>query len=94
MRFQEYLKEAKEFKALVKDKKTKQVTTITSSYNSKKEFINDLKSNGYIVDPKKVKLSKDFDYIINKTNAEEWDWLGITQDEYLKKSYKKIMGRK
>lgn len=90
MKFKQYINEAKEFKALVKDKKTKQTTVITSTYNSKNEFIKDLKSNGYIVNLNKVKLSKDFDYIINKTNAEEWDWLGITQDEYLKKGLKKM----
>lgn len=90
MRLKKYINEAKEFKAVVKDKRSKEISIVTSTANSKKEFISDLKQNGYIVDPKKVKQSKDFDYIMNRTNAEDWDWLGISQEEYLNRKIGKI----
>lgn len=43
-------------------------------YNTKAEFINDLRANGYKVNPKKVKPSDVFDYICNYTNMAPWDW--------------------
>lgn len=43
-------------------------------YNTKAEFINDLRHNGYKVNPKKVKTSEVFEYIVNCTNMYPWDW--------------------
>lgn len=39
----------KEYIASVKDKKTKEIKIITSVYNTKKEYAEDLKRNGYSV---------------------------------------------
>ena len=62
------------YKAIVKDKQTKKLTIIESDYNCKNDFIHDLRSNGYMVNNKKVKEAKLFDYIINNTNCNKWDW--------------------
>ena len=62
------------YKALVTDKKTGKKIYIESSYHTKKMFICDLRGNGYAVDPSRVKNKREFDRIINKTNANEWDW--------------------
>ena len=59
-------------KALVKynDK----LTVVESEYRTKKEFITDLRANGYKVNVNKVKLANVFDYIIECTECSEWDW--------------------
>ena len=64
----------KTYKALVKDKKTKEYKVITSDYNNKSEFIKDLRNNGYMVNPIKVKTKEVYDYIVNSTNCCPWDW--------------------
>lgn len=43
-------------------------------YNTKAEFIHDLRRNGYTVNPKKVKPADVFDYIMEHTNCYPWDW--------------------
>lgn len=43
-------------------------------YPTKMAFIHDLRKNGYAVNPKKVKESKLFNYIMNHTDCYEWDW--------------------
>jgi hypothetical protein len=62
------------YKAIVTDKQTKQTEIIESDYNTKKDFINDLRGNGYSVNPLKVKKANVFDYIMNETNCYPWDW--------------------
>lgn len=62
------------YKALVKDKFTGKRKIIESSYNNKLDFIRDLRANGYSVDPSRVKTKKEFDWIMNHTNAEDWQW--------------------
>lgn len=62
------------YKAFVTDKETKEHLTIARDYPTKNEFIFDLRRNGYAVDPSRVKSQKEFDRIINTTNAEEWHW--------------------
>ena len=69
----------KTYKALVKDKLTKGIVIIESEYNCKKDFIQDLRSNGYSVDSNKVKEKEVFDYIINNTNCNPWDWKEINK---------------
>lgn len=61
------------YSALVKD--GNRVVFITNrEYRNKAEFIQDLRHNGYKVNEKKVKPSDLFDYIMNYTNCESWDW--------------------
>lgn len=93
------------FKAFVKDKETKKYIFIKSEYTKKADFIYDLKSNGYAVNPNKVKPAEVFDWIIDNTNWEPKDWKYINKipqpnenvsdwiNEGLIKSYNKLMAR-
>lgn len=62
------------YKAIVKDKQTKELVIIESEYDKKIDFINDLRGNGYMVNPLKVKKAEVFNYIMNNTNCNKWDW--------------------
>lgn len=64
----------KRYKALVYNKATKKHVIIESVYNTKAEFVKDLRGNGYAVDETKVKPSYLFDYIVHHTNGETDDW--------------------
>ena len=65
----------KKFSAVVKDSYSNRVVFIENQeYETKKDFIRDLRNNGYKVNPKKVKSSKLFRYIVENTNMYEWDW--------------------
>lgn len=63
----------KKYSAIVKDN-NRLVFIKNQEYKCKADFINDLRHNGYKVNPKKVKESALFDYIMNHTNCESWDW--------------------
>lgn len=67
------------FKAWVKDKETKQYTTIESNYQTKTEFIKDLRENNYSVNPYKVKEALVYDYIIANTSCTPSDWKEINE---------------
>lgn len=62
------------FKALVRNKSNGELTIIESDYETKGEFIQDLRGNGYGVNPLKVKTKELFDYIVSHTNCEIDDW--------------------
>ena len=62
------------YKAIVKDKQTKELIIIESEYDKKIDFINDLRGNGYMVNPLKVKKAEVFNYIMDNTNCNKWDW--------------------
>lgn len=63
------------YKAAVHDPSNRKKTIfIESEYPTKAEFIKELRSNGYLVDPSKVKTKIEFNRIIKETNADEWDW--------------------
>ena len=61
------------YKAIVKNEK-KEMLIIESQERNKSEFIKNLRANGYKVDNLKVKKSEVFDYIMNNTNCNKWDW--------------------
>ena len=63
----------KMYSALVKDG-NRLVEIKEQEYNSKADFIFDLRRNGYKVNHKKVKESSLYNYIINNTNCYSWDW--------------------
>lgn len=63
----------KTYSALVKDG-NRLVEIKNEEYQSKSAFIHDLRANGYKVNPKKVKESALYDYIIKETNMYPWDW--------------------
>lgn len=60
------------YKAIVRD--GERSVFIESEYNTKQEFIKELRGNGYKVDPSRVKDAIEFDRIMNTTNGEDWDW--------------------
>lgn len=62
------------FKAAVKDKQTGVSSIIEGVYPTKQAFIFDLRRNGYSVNNYKVKEAKVFDWIMENTNCELWDW--------------------
>ena len=61
------------YSALVKDG-NRLVEIKNEEYATKADFINDLRANGYKVNPKKVKSSELFRYIVENTNMYPWDW--------------------
>lgn len=61
------------YSALVKDG-NRIVFIKNQEYNTKAEFIRDLRCNGYKVNPKKVKPADVFEYILAHTNMNPWDW--------------------
>lgn len=63
----------KNYKAFVK-REDGTMVVIESEYNTKQEFIHDLRCNGYKVNPSKVKESHIFDYIVSHTDCNPWDW--------------------
>ena len=63
----------KKYSAIVKDGK-RIVIIENQEYPTKSDFIEDLRCNGYRVNPRKVKTSDVFDYIMNHTNCNSWDW--------------------
>ena len=63
----------KKYSAMVRDN-GRVVFIENQEYNTKADFIHDLRRNGYSVNPKKVKESTIFDYIVNSTNMNPWDW--------------------
>ena len=54
---------------------------ITDICKSKKEFIEMLRNNGYSVTYHKVKEEYVFDWLINHTNLEDYDWKAINTIE-------------
>jgi hypothetical protein len=64
------------YSAVVKDKydNNKVKFIKNQEYSRKSDFIRDLRSNGYAVNPLKVKKSEVFDYITEHTNCNLWDW--------------------
>lgn len=63
----------KKYSAAVKDG-ARVVLIKNQEYQKKADFIHDLRSNGYKVNPKKVKPADVFEYILNHTNCAPWDW--------------------
>lgn len=63
----------KTYSAIVKDG-SRMVFIKNQEYATKKDFIYDLRRNGYKVNPRKVKPSDVFDYIMDHTNCNPWDW--------------------
>lgn len=68
------------FKASVKDD-TGALQHIERDYPTKKQFIRDLRNNGFKVDNRKVLTKKSFDYIIENTNCTKWDWREYTDEQ-------------
>lgn len=63
----------KKYSAIVKDGSCL-VFIKNQEYNTKADFIHDLRRNGYKVNPDKVKPATVFDYILDHTNCTPWDW--------------------
>lgn len=84
----------KRYKALVKYEG--KATIIEEEYRTKKEFIEDLKRNGYKVNPLKVKEIELFDYIVNNTDCSEDAWkikkIGQTAEDVFEARLNKFLG--
>lgn len=66
------------YSASVKDKQTGRIVFIRNQdYPNKTLFIQDLRANGYSVNPNKVKPADVFEYILQYTNASPHDWATI-----------------
>ena len=70
----------KKFKTIATDKKTGEKICIVSEYPTKTNFIKDIRANGYRVNPIRVAEEKNYDYIMDHTNATDNDF----------KKYKKV----
>lgn len=65
----------KAYKAIVTDKDTKKTLIVNcGEHINKADCIDNLRHNGYKVNPKKVKPADVFDYILDHTNMNPWDW--------------------
>ena len=64
----------KKFKGLVKDKQTKERKILEAEANSKTEWLEMVRDNGYSVTNWRVKESHVFDWIMENTNGEKWDY--------------------
>lgn len=64
----------KKYKAIVKERQTGERVIIEGEYASKQKFITELRSNGFMVNPDKIKESHVFDWIMQNTNCAPWDW--------------------
>lgn len=86
----------KQYKALVKFNGEAKV--ITSEYNTKAEFVKELRANGYQVNDKKVKEAELFDWIIENTNCTDADWSirsikgakAVGTDDWFESQFKKF----
>lgn len=67
----------KVYKAIVTDKMNGRKVVIESECNTKAEFVHDLRRNGYSVNSTKVKTKEVFEYIMEHTNCNSWDWKEI-----------------
>ncbi len=65
------------YKTIVTDKTNGRRVIIESEYNTKAEFVRDLRANGYAVNPIKVKTKEVFEYITKHTDCTPWDWKEI-----------------
>lgn len=73
----------KKYSAIVKDG-ARVVIIKNQEYRTKAEFIRDLRSNGYTVNPRKVKPADIFNYITEHTNMRPADWaLRAVPDDYI-----------
>jgi hypothetical protein len=64
----------KTYKAIATNKRTGKIEIIESEYSNKANFIKDIRMHGFRVDTMKVKEADVFDFIMNNTNCNKWDW--------------------
>lgn len=67
----------KKYKTLAYDKKYKVWDVITREYETKAEFVKELRANGYKVNPLRVAEEKVWDYIMDHTDATDIDFKTI-----------------
>lgn len=63
--------EKKIFKAFVCDRETKETKFIEMEYTSRKQFISDLRCNGYSV--KSCMVKEVYDFLLDNTNCTKYD---------------------
>lgn len=67
----------KKFKTMATDKRTGEKVCIVSEYPTKTNFIKDIRSNGYRVNPIRVAEEEVYNYIMDNTNATNEDFKRI-----------------
>lgn len=72
------------YKTCAKEKETGRLVVVELDCSSKNNFIRDVRSNGYSVNPKRVLTKKSYDFVIENTNCYEFDWREWTDEEIQK----------
>ena len=67
-------REERVYKAIVTDKQDGERLIIASKHTTKGEFIQELRRNGYRVNPLKVQLEDVFNHVMDNTNCGPEDW--------------------
>lgn len=62
------------FKTMAIDKQTKEPTFIEMEFKTQKQFVKCLRENGYSVNEKRVAEKSIYDYILEFTNATDYDF--------------------
>jgi len=70
----------KSYKAFVEDEKGKKIF-VTSDYDSKRNFVSDLRNNGYKVKVTNVKLEKVFNYLLNLASNDFYGKIVVTFEQ-------------
>lgn len=71
----------KTYRALVVNKETKMVETLTDKFLKRQDFIDDLRRNGYRVVDYRVREEKLFNYICDNTDMTKEDWMNYKLDK-------------
>lgn len=71
--------EMKVYKTMAYDKQNKKWDIIESEYPSKKNFIKDLRDNGYRVRENRIATKEIWDYVMENTNAEDKDFIEVAK---------------
>jgi hypothetical protein len=69
------------YKTLAKEKQTGKLVVVELDCFSKRNFIRDVRSNGYSVNPKRVLTKKSYDFVIENTNCYASDWHEYTDEQ-------------
>ena len=67
----------KTYKGMAIDKETNEPIILEMEYKTKKDFISDVRSNGYSINELRVKESNVYNYIMDNTNATDDDFRNI-----------------
>ena len=64
----------KTYKALVENKENGKLVVLTVEAENKADAKKDIRLNGYTIRNNRCLESKYYDYVVENTNCEKWDW--------------------